>query len=595
MTSTSTAASTQPASTANTASTTTANITTTTLNHTNKTAQSIIQKYTVECKSKFDELSKIILKLNLCRKELREYDKQFKTTSNCNSGNLHNTTNPASASISRKNSMAVDQLLLNSKQQQNSFAASLIKLQQKVNVLNPQFRNTCFGCASASIENCITLLRALLCCSSTSSTPGSQLATSVSHNLMVNYIKSELCHQGILDELINFNLKRHILFGVQTPQQAASATTAPSTAPLPAVANPMQATAAVAPAQALTSSPNQRMYDRDLINLIFILLKDNPEGSERFQQIITSKVETFLTPIMSDEALSYPEHSCLNVVSSLFQISGGNSTNSPLKYELMLLGSLMQKQDDTCWESRLRLVIHLLLRSLSVAESCMSSGQPAPNGGDRKRLNNPVLIECLTLPCLRILNHVAKTTTNLTLLSSLASSSSTQAGKGSGLGMPAGKLSSFMNNNPQMLMSNMIRPSMFASGSLHSPAANLNRFYSEPHDINYAQSPHTPLNNNYLTNTPGLSELDTNEFLQAKTNQSYYSKWLQLNQKSKQQGQCQIKSGEDAPVSSVAAPPPSTSLSPQMFQAKAKYFSAWRKYTLKKRKQQQQMMQQTGK
>jgi hypothetical protein len=45
----------------------------------NKTIQSIVQKYTLECKSKFDELSKIVLKLNLCRKELREYDKQFKS------------------------------------------------------------------------------------------------------------------------------------------------------------------------------------------------------------------------------------------------------------------------------------------------------------------------------------------------------------------------------------------------------------------------------------------------------------------------------------------------------------------------------------
>ena len=45
--------------------------------YSNKTVQSIVQKYTVECKSKFDELSKIILKLNLCRKELREYDRQF--------------------------------------------------------------------------------------------------------------------------------------------------------------------------------------------------------------------------------------------------------------------------------------------------------------------------------------------------------------------------------------------------------------------------------------------------------------------------------------------------------------------------------------
>lgn len=44
-----------------------------------KTVQSIQQKYSMECKSKFDELAKIIIKLNLCKKELREYDKQFRT------------------------------------------------------------------------------------------------------------------------------------------------------------------------------------------------------------------------------------------------------------------------------------------------------------------------------------------------------------------------------------------------------------------------------------------------------------------------------------------------------------------------------------
>ena len=65
----------------------------------NKTSASIIQKYSVECKIKFLDLSKIILKLNLCRKELREYDKRFKTAIT----KATSSTQPSSANHTRKN------------------------------------------------------------------------------------------------------------------------------------------------------------------------------------------------------------------------------------------------------------------------------------------------------------------------------------------------------------------------------------------------------------------------------------------------------------------------------------------------------------
>ena len=75
-----------------------------------------------------------------------------------------------------------------------------------------------------------------------------------------------------------------------------------------------------------------------------------------------------------------------------------------------------------------------------------------------------------------------------------------------------------------------------------------------------------------MSNTPGLSELDPNEFLQQKNNSnSFYEKWLNLNNKN-----LIIKfKSED------------TTVLPQIIQIKSKYFAAWRKYTLKKRKQQQ--------
>ena len=66
-------------------------------------------------------------------------------------------------------------------------------------------------------------------------------------------------------------------------------------------------------------------------------------------------------------------------------------------------------------------VLHILLRSLNVASLANSNTKPKVNHSIK--YNNPVVTECLTLPCLRILNHICKTSTNLSLLSQLATSS----------------------------------------------------------------------------------------------------------------------------------------------------------------------------
>jgi hypothetical protein len=75
---------------------------------------------------------------------------------------------------------------------------------------------------------------------------------------------------------------------------------------------------------------NQRMHHRDIINLIYLLVKDNPQEFERFQGIIFNKIEAFLTPIInptlyengSTASGHATESSCLSVISSLFQVSG---------------------------------------------------------------------------------------------------------------------------------------------------------------------------------------------------------------------------------------------------------------------------------
>ena len=85
----------------------------------------------------------------------------------------------------------------------------------------------------------------------------------VPSNLMIDHIKSELCRQGVLEELINFNLKRHLLFSNSSPTPpppaaATTATTAATTAPgaqtVPTTAQ-VVAQSVGAPAAATTTAP----------------------------------------------------------------------------------------------------------------------------------------------------------------------------------------------------------------------------------------------------------------------------------------------------------------------------------------------------
>jgi E3 ubiquitin-protein ligase UBR4 len=153
-----------------------------------KTVQSVVQKYTIECKAKFDELSKIILKLNLCRKELREYDKQFKSNGHSANGNGGNLTSMcASEAVSRKNSTAAGASATEVKQltRLQSHLSTLAKLQQT--------KSTCFGCAAAAIEHCLTLFRVFLCSAHMQQQPQ-----------LLQHVRSELCRHNILEELVNF-------------------------------------------------------------------------------------------------------------------------------------------------------------------------------------------------------------------------------------------------------------------------------------------------------------------------------------------------------------------------------------------------------
>ena len=210
--------------------------------------------------------------------------------------------------------------------------------------------------------------------------------------MIINYIKQEMCSQGVLEELINFSLKRNCgLVSSQSliqasavaqqqqqqQQQASQPTAANQTATTAAGAQPASQTPPSVASMLAASQQQlvqQRTYDRDIININYSLIRDNPVGSERF---FMEKVDAFLAPIPSSVSSSggLLADSNGSVASSLYQISsGGNAANSPVKHDMMLLIALAQKPDDSCWEMRLRLVIHSLLRSLSVA--VCTNGRP---------------------------------------------------------------------------------------------------------------------------------------------------------------------------------------------------------------------------
>ncbi|XP_078094991.1 E3 ubiquitin-protein ligase UBR4 isoform X5 [Mustelus asterias] len=124
----------------------------------NRYIQQLAQEYCGDCKTSFDELSKIIQKVLASRKELLEYD-------------LHQRE--AATKSSRSSA-------------QPTFTASQYRA---LSVLGCGHTSStkCYGCASAVTEHCITLLRAL----ATNST-----------------IRQILVSQGLIRELFDYNLRR---------------------------------------------------------------------------------------------------------------------------------------------------------------------------------------------------------------------------------------------------------------------------------------------------------------------------------------------------------------------------------------------------
>ncbi|XP_046612558.1 E3 ubiquitin-protein ligase UBR4 isoform X2 [Neodiprion virginianus] len=119
----------------------------------NRAIQLLAQRYCGECKTSFEELSKIIQRVLACRRELVAYDRNQRDQTVTPRASNH-------ASTSRGSS-------------------------REETIIPPMGR--CYGCASAATEHCLTLLRAL-------ATNGAA--------------REVLCKQGLIQELVENNLRK---------------------------------------------------------------------------------------------------------------------------------------------------------------------------------------------------------------------------------------------------------------------------------------------------------------------------------------------------------------------------------------------------
>lgn len=142
----------------------------------NRAIQLLAQRYCGECKTSFEELSKIIQRVLACRRELVAYDRQQRgqIIASCSSSNDTVATGKEEASA-----------MVNVPQSISTVTKP--HSQSVVGCVNPQTVGRCYGCATAATEHCLTLLRALAT---------NQVA------------KEVLCKQGLIQELVEHNLRK---------------------------------------------------------------------------------------------------------------------------------------------------------------------------------------------------------------------------------------------------------------------------------------------------------------------------------------------------------------------------------------------------
>ncbi|XP_042144242.1 E3 ubiquitin-protein ligase UBR4-like isoform X1 [Ixodes scapularis] len=268
-------------------------------NTVNRAIQQLAQKYCTDCKTSFDELSKIVQKVLASRKELVEYEHKQRD---------------------RRKSQGTAVQPLRSEQHLGTLGAP---------ATNKQSSGKCYGCASAAVDHCITLLRAL--------------ATSVPYRQL-------LCEEGLIGELVEHNLRQG---WVQVGHLVCLLTRDNLVA---------------------TNHLNALLMER----ISLALLRGSSSRRSPRQQQLPSIASTSASTSSTTAPPKRPEP---------LAIVGSPDLPSAVRHEVALLALSLQKED-SCWEQRLRCVMRLFLMGVTS--------------------QSPVVLESITLPCLKILQAVIK-------------------------------------------------------------------------------------------------------------------------------------------------------------------------------------------
>nr|XP_037270039.1 E3 ubiquitin-protein ligase UBR4-like [Rhipicephalus microplus] len=302
------AAGTASAGTASATSASTGSASGSTSSMVNRSIQQLAQKYCSECKTSFDELSKIVQKILASRKELVEYEHKQK-----DSRKAQAATPSSTAAIPVRNEFPSP----------GSFSLP---------ASNKQSSGRCYGCASAAVDHCITLLRAL--------------ATSVPYRQL-------LCERGLIGELVEHNLRQG------------------------------------------WSQVGQ---------LVCLLTRDNLQATDHLNGLLMERISLAL--LRGGQAPSLRQQACLALLPDATTppdategdsrealptpppvVVGVPDLPAAVRHEVALL-ALSLKKDDSCWEQRLRCVVRLFLMGISS--------------------QSPIVLESITLPCLKILQAIIK-------------------------------------------------------------------------------------------------------------------------------------------------------------------------------------------
>lgn len=229
----------------------------------NKAIQHLAQKYCVECKTLFEELSKITHKVLASRRELVEYD-------NWQLRRCLKTGSSVLSSANRRKSRVYSSLSSGS--------------------------GRCYGCATATVEHCVTMLKAL--------------SSIYKH-------RTQICESGIINELVNFNLKN-----------------------------------------------GSNTINHEVRQLLCSLTRDDLNSTTILTDLLMGKIA----------AISKQDYQPFEIAHIV-------------RHEIALLAVTLES-DDQCWELRLRCLIRIFAFAFE--------------------LKNPTVMECLIIPCLKLLLSIIR-------------------------------------------------------------------------------------------------------------------------------------------------------------------------------------------